>query len=549
MELKFKQNNKIKTSKINLNNNIRPFSSNPLGKTNPRPSFNSRIKSGLPKLNNDIIQNNNIKHLIEDKTEKFDSNNEFHNNMNFRRTRPKSRYQDKIFNRYWESNATEPKTIFSKNKKKINKLNIDTEREIKEIKDKKKGKKSTNIEITPIEKIMQGDRKLYKFPHINWDTKNPNIFLNHVGGINFEFSKTTMDSSRPNSGLNLLITENNLKQNNNSRPITAFNNIKNKQNKFNRPTTAINKAQIRPKTAFNNNLIKNNLNNIIPPITTTSSSNNNNINPTNISRNMKDIPLSVQTKLEKEIKEKYEYNNEFFDNEEEEEEEQRELNLEDDFDNENKLKVLKKKYEKEKNKMANYPKVESLMNKFGKMNLQNYSIKTNQADKDLLDIFDRAQKTNASTLGKVGNYDYYSTYQRIGSFMDFSQHLKIEALEKIGRDIYQNRKNLLEFQSKHNIQKPVFGELLINSCPHFRDSNSLFHGFMPFEEEGLKIMKKYNKLSDIYDPLDFLPKFVWEEIFNEDRYSAEFIKNIVTSINNYLKYLDSEKFLMSDLKK
>ena len=78
---------------------------------------------------------------------------------------------------------------------------------------------------------MQGDRKLYKFPHINWDTKNPNIFLNHVGGINFEFSKTTMESSRPNSGLNLLITENNnsnLKQNNNSRPITAFNNIKNK---------------------------------------------------------------------------------------------------------------------------------------------------------------------------------------------------------------------------------------------------------------------------------------------------------------------------------
>ena len=68
--------------------------------------------------------------------------------------------------------------------------------------------------------------------------------------------------------------------------------------------------------------------------------------------------------------------------------------------------------------------------------------------------------------------------------MDFSSHLKIEALLKIGKDIYQNRKNLLEFQSKHNIQKPVFSELLINTCPHFRDSNSLFHGFMPFEEES-----------------------------------------------------------------
>ena len=133
--------------------------------------------------------------------------------------------------------------------------------------------------------------------------------------------------------------------------------------------------------------------------------------------------------------------------------------------------------------------------------------------------------------------------------MNFSQHLKIEALEKIGRDTYQNRKNLLEFQSKHNIQKPVFGELLVNTCPHFRDSNSLFHGFMPFEEEGLKMLKKYKKSSNIYDPLEFLHKYIWEEIFNEEKYSSEFIKNIVTSINNYKKYLDSEKFLMSDLKK
>ena len=549
MELKFKNNNIIPSS--TKSKNSRPFSSNPLGNKNSKPSFNSRIKSGLPKLNNELIQNNTNKmYFIDDKSEKFDSNNEFHNNMNFRRTRPKSRYQDKIFNRYWESNSTEPKTIFNKNKKKINRLNIESE---KEIKDTKKHQKSINTEITAVDKIMQGDRKLYKFPHINWDNKNPNRFLNHVGGINFEFSKTTMDSSRPNSGLNLLMIESNITnfKHNNSRPITAMNNIKNNNNKFNRPTTAVFKAQIRPKTAFNKNIIKNNLNNInnVFPNTTTTSSNNNNINPTNISRNMKDIPLSVQTKLEKEIKQKYKYKEDFFnDNEEENDDYFEEEEFIDDFDSEKKIKKLKSKYEEEKNKIL-YPKVDSLMNKFGKMNLQNYSIKTNQADKDLLDIFDRAQKTHASTLGKVGNYEYYSTYQRIGSFMNFSQHLKIEALEKIGRDIYQNRKNLLEFQSKHNIQKPVFGELLINTCPHFRDSNSLFHGFMPFEEEGLKMMKKYNKLSNIYEPLDFLHKFIWEEIFNEERYSSEFIKNIVTSINNYKKYLDSEKFLISDLKK
>ncbi len=544
MELKFKNNNKIE-SQDKKPKNARPFSSNPLGRKNPKPSINSRIKSGLPRLNNEITQNNVIK--IDDKSEKFDSNNEFHNTMNFRRTRPKSRYQDKIFNRYWESNATEPKTIFNKNKKKINKLSIDPEKEVKELKN---APKSLNTEITALDKIMQGDRKLYKFPHINWENKNPSRFLNHVGGINFEFSKTTKDSSRPNSGLNLIMTENNLSNlkgiKNNSRPITAMNNIKNNnKNRFNRPTTAINKTQIRPRTAFNKNIIKNNLNNNLPPFTTNSSSNNN-VNPTNISRNMKDIPLSVQTKLEKEIKEKYEYKDNFFNDNDEEFEGSEELI--DDLD-ENKIMTLKSKYEEEKNKIIKYPKVESLMNKFGKMNLQNYSIKTSQADKDLLDIFDRAQKTHASTLGKVGNYEYYSTYQRIGSFMDFSQHLKIEALQKIGRDIYQNRKNLLEFQSKHNIQKPVFGELLVNTCPHFRDSNSLFHGFMPFEEEGQKIMNQNNKLSNIYDPLDFLPKFIWEEIFNEERYSQEFIKTIITSINNYKKYLDSEKFLMSDLKK
>lgn len=509
MELKFKKNNK--TSSSNIKKKSRPFSSNPLGNNmNKKPSFNSRIKSGLPKLNNDFIIQNTINKipLIDDKSEKFDSNNEFHNNMNFRPTRPKSRYQDKIFNRYWESNAIEPKTIFNKNKKKINKLNIEIEDE-KEMKGINKPSKLISNEITAIDKIMQGDRKLYKFPHINWNNKAPSSFLNHVGGINFEFSKTTtIDSSRPNSGMNLLMTENmsNSKQNN-SRPITAMNNITSySKNRFNRPTTAINKAQLRPKTAMNKNIIKNNLNNNnIPPNTTTASSNNN-INVTNISRNMKDIPLSVQTKLEKEIKEKYEYKDEFFNDEENEVSENEDIvndEMIDDLDHESKIERLKQKYNEEKNKVVKYPNVESLFNKYGKMNLQNYSIKTSQADKDLLDIFDRAQKTHASTLGKVGNYDYYSTYQRIGSFMDFSQHLKIEALEKIGRDIYQNRKNLLEFQSKHNIQKPVFGELLINTCPHFRDSNSLFHGFMPFEEEGQRMMSKYNQLNSIYDPLDF----------------------------------------------
>ena len=127
MELKSKKNNKFLSS-ANKPKNARPFSSNPLGKRNLKPSINSRIKSGLPKLNNEFIQNNaNNFNLLD---EQFNSNKQFHNNMDFRRTRPKSRYQDKVFNRYWESNATESKTIFTKNKKKINKLNIETGKEI-----------------------------------------------------------------------------------------------------------------------------------------------------------------------------------------------------------------------------------------------------------------------------------------------------------------------------------------------------------------------------------------------------------------------------------
>ena len=549
--------------------NFRPFSSNPFSKTTTIQSKIPRIKSSFPKLNNELMQDNNTNKIP--KLKNNITSNEFHSNMEFRPIRPKSKYNDKIFNRYWELINTEPKTVFDKNNKK--KLNIEIAKDFNNLKKtQKKGQNTqkknlkTDNTINPVDKIMQGDRKLYKFTQINWDIKTPNRFLNHVGGINFDFSKTTRpDSSRPDSGYNLLITEmnpnnisnkNNISKKNSSRPITAMNNINNfKNNKIsNRPMTAMNinntKNKNRPKTAFNlnikniNNNNPNNINSQAYATTLTGSTNNN-----DISKNMKEIPLSVQTKLEKELKEKYKYQNEFFDTEEEKNE-FLEGESEEIFETDreyNEINIIKSKYEEEKNIIKSYPKVLNLITKFGNMDLQNYSIKTNQADKDLLELFDRAQKTRASTLGKVGNFQYFSTYQRIGSFMDFSQHLKIDALIKISKDIYQNRKNLLEFQSKHNIQKPVFGELLINNCLHFRDSNSLFHGFMPFEEEGEKIIVN-NNLPMNYDPLNFLKKYVNEEIFNEARYSEEFIKNVKTSIANYNKYLDSEKFLKSDLK-
>ena len=129
--------------------------------------------------------------------------------------------------------------------------------------------------------------------------------------------------------------------------------------------------------------------------------------------------------------------------------------------------------------------------------------------------------------------------------MEFSQHLKLDYILKISKDIYINKKNLLEYQSKHNIQKQDFGDL-INDCPHFRDTNSLFHGFMPFEDIGLKLISEYNKKNIIYEPIDFLPRYGNYYLLEEKEY-PQLIEKIQTSIKNYNKYLFSDKFTENDI--
>ena len=103
-------------------------------------------------------------------------------------------------------------------------------------------------------------------------------------------------------------------------------------------------------------MIKNNLNNINNNAYTTTSSSNN----TNIKNNMKEIPLSVQTKLEKEIKEKYKYKNELFDTEEDNDElEQSESN---EIINSKYNNILKSDFEEEKNNNNRvYAKVQLLL--------------------------------------------------------------------------------------------------------------------------------------------------------------------------------------------
>jgi hypothetical protein len=218
------------------------------------------------------------------------------------------------------------------------------------------------------------------------------------------------------------------------------------------------------------------------------------------------VPSKIKSKFHEKIKNDYNYKDEFFN----------EISKEDLMDDSEEMNAFFKSNENiyEVNPNSKY---KALIKGFEENQLQNYSIKIDQADTDILELFDRSQKTFAATKAKDINFDYCSTNQRIASFMEFSQHLKLDYILKISKDIYINKKNLLEYQSKHNIQKQDFGDL-INDCPHFRDTNSLFHGFMPFEDIGLKLISEFNKKNIIYEPIDFLPRYGNYYLLEEKEY-------------------------------
>ena len=135
-----------------------------------------------------------------------------------------------------------------------------------------------------------------------------------------------------------------------------------------------------------------------------------------LQNNLKEnIPTEIKEEFQKEIKKEYNYDDSFFDEDEN-----------NDIVYENSDEFL----QKQKNDKY-YPHVDSLMRHYALLNVKNYSIKTAQADTDLLEIFDKSQRTNAATLAKVGDYEYYTSYQRIGSFIDFSEYMKWEDLKNI----------------------------------------------------------------------------------------------------------------------
>ena len=443
----------------------------------------NRPKTGISRKAENYLRKRNSPKKLKYKKSTSNIYIDFKEGLDFRSVGPKSRIQDKIFNSYWEIKSANPISIFNRN-------NLD--------------EKENNIYN---KKLMQEIMQLYKLPQINWRNKNPSNFLNHIGGNELNLSQAVSKyTTSPNSSITGFNQRTLLFNRNKNRPVTAMIRAGG-TNIIKRPNTALHKKTARPRTSFspNKRIIEQINRNNSPSLFFEDNTNTNNIN--------KFIPNNIKSKLDNKIKKDYNYKDAFFNQISREEEEGNNF-----FSNEESYYIIKEK-EQNKSQIKKYPNYESLIKKFHENQLQNYSIKIDPADTDLLDLFDRSQKTHVSTKGKDVNLDYCSTNQKIASFMDFSQHLKLEAILKISKDIYRNKRNVLEFQSKHNMQKPVYGALLINKCPHFRDSNSLFHGFMPFEEEGQNLICEYNRVNNKYDPLDYMPKFGYYYLLeNSDNY-------------------------------
>ena len=494
----------------------RPLTSKPLSKNRPPTTkVKSRPKSSFPisNLDNKVQNKNSILNFI--KNDHFNPNNNKNANMDFRTIRPSSNYQNSIFNKYWESTSIEPKSAIIP--KIINPPYL---------------QENFSGEVTFVERVLNGDRNLYRFPQIDWSNKNPKSFLSHVGGSDFNLSTTdTKFSSRPTSSLTndknyntVSLLNRNLK--NKDRPFTAIERLSEKKRLM---TTSSNEKIEKNEKNEKNEKKDKNINKKIRPTTANPSSKlKNNL----ISNNKENIPTEIREKLEKEYKKNYEYDDSFFD-----EDENNDIIEDEDI------------FLNKENNYKYYPHVDSLMRHYALLNVKNYSIKTAQADTDLLEIFDRSQRTLAASLAKVGDYTYYTSYQRIGSFIDFSEHMKWDDLKNIETHINQTKNNEVSFQSKHNIQPPNRQIALVNLCPHFNDPNSMFHGFMPFENEGINLISEINKANKNYDPIDFLPKYTSDDIFNEDLYNEDFAKSVITSINNYNKYLCSSKITIKDMKK
>ena len=215
----------IKRNKIPKKTRL--FSSKTRSTSNILMPMTNRPKTGIiRKLNLNTNRKSPPKKLYRQKSTS-NINIDFKEGLDFRSVGPKSRIQDKIFNPYWEIKIISPKTIFKNRNYENNKSDA------------------------YVQKTMQDKMQLYKFPQINWKNKNPNNFLSHIGGSEFNISQTvtmTKNTTRPTSSLTGMIQNTNILNKIKSRPGTSFNRIK--KININRPNTALRKKNIRPRTAF-----------------------------------------------------------------------------------------------------------------------------------------------------------------------------------------------------------------------------------------------------------------------------------------------------------
>ena len=396
-------------------------------------------------------------------------------NIDFRKIRPSSKYKGKCFNKYWQSTAIEPKVAFSKSFHSKNESNMSL-----------------------LDKIISGNRLLYKYPHINWTNKIPSSFITHIGGNEFnksQYETTTLYSSRPiTAGIPLLKD-------------------KEKSNNDDMKTHTL-KANSRPLTAriYSRNENDNNISNTKKRLVSAETNSK-----------TYGIPSSVIEKINTAHNNHYKYAHAFFN----------EISSTNNNNNTNTNTPINKR-------------VHNLLHNYAKLNVKSYSIKTAQADSDLLEIFDRAQRTNAATLSRVGDYTYYRSYQRIGSFMDYSMHMKWEHLKNIEAHVNQSHNNMLYYKSKHSTLPLEHQSSIITPSKYFNDPNSLFHGLMPYEHYDNVV--PFDKSIPTYDPIDFLDKYTNDYLCNENYYDKTFCAQVQTSINNYNKYLVSSKICYNDLK-
>jgi hypothetical protein len=579
---------------------VRPHTTKPINQQNKaRPySSNIRCQTGkLPRKSTGKISNTNQNHLNKETeapkenlhkknfSQKFDDQNaessglphslaairtlNFNTMTNCRFTRPGSSYKDKVFNKYWD--ASKDNTL-SKKENKVDLQSIKTNRNVNVF--------QNDLITNPIIVNSQNrgedslfNRNLYKYNKIDWESKKNFNFLSTIGGTevnsqtyllpNLDYTMTTDFSSRPMStkhdtrletqNMTLNNSVNNRNENLNyfnKRPVTSKEihssknrifsgktkentekNILIKDTNSKRPMTALNKpstSKFRPLSGK----IENNSNQQL--------------------LELEDIQDDEDYVIDELMEDSISH--------------ERQSHTEHIYSNKNNSNFNERIITEEKSSSTNrkyYPRVESLYRNFESIQFRGTSIKVQAADSDLLDIFDRSQRTMAATLSKVGDYEYYSAYQRVGSFMNFSMHLKWDDLKKI-EERYNYTKNQPELliskkDSKSLPQNMPNSSLLsisqtmsviCNINENFkRNPNWLFHGFMKYEANAEKVyLEILNPNSGkTYDPIAFLPQIFKDNICDPTKWPEDFQNKIKISLNNFNKYLDSDKILISDL--